>query len=116
MASNESKEDGFDKVYGGIGRKYNQKSVKERIKALFLDNLGKVITREQILGVSKDPVSHKEPENWHQRLSELRTDDGYTILSWSDNQNLKVEEYLMPNASRREIASPQDKTIRKYVE
>jgi len=68
------------KIYGKIKKKYSQKSIKQRIEALFLDNIGKVITREQILEVATDPETKKQPENWHQRLSELRTDDGYTIL------------------------------------
>ncbi len=43
-----------------------------------LDNVGKIINHEQIIEVAKEPVSEKQPEKWHQRLSELRTDDGYT--------------------------------------
>jgi len=70
-------------TYGRIKGSYRQKSVKKRIEALFLDNIGKVLSREQILKVAADPKTGKEPENWHQRLSELRTDDGYTILSFS---------------------------------
>lgn len=92
------------KVYGEIGRAYRQKSIKRRIEALFLDNIGKVIDREQILKVAKDPKTGKEPENWHQRLSELRTDDGYTILSWRDRSDLKVQEYLMPHSRKRPTA------------
>lgn len=90
-----------DKVYGKVKRKYLQGSIKQRIEALFLDNIGKVITREQILQVAIDPVSGKQPENWHQRLSELRTDDGYTILSWRNRGWLRVEEYLMTSADKR---------------
>jgi len=95
------------KIYGKIKKKYTQKSVKERIEALFLDNIGKVITREQIIEVATDPKTKKQPENWHQRLSELRTDNGYTILSWRNRGWLRVEEYLMlssekrPNAGKR---------------
>lgn len=70
----------LDKVYGKVKKKYKQSSIKQRIEALFLDNIGKIITREQILSVATDPITRKQPENWHQRLSELRTDDGYTIL------------------------------------
>jgi hypothetical protein len=80
---------------------YPQKSVKKRIEALFLDNIGRVITREQIIEVARDPDTGKEPENWHQRLSELRTDDGYAILSWRNRGDLKVQEYLMPDSRRR---------------
>lgn len=60
---------------------YNQRSVRARIEAFFLDNVGKVATREQIIQVATDLRTGRVPENWHQRLSELRTDYGYTILS-----------------------------------
>ena len=84
---------------------YNQRSVKARIEAFFLDNLGKVATREQIIEVATDPSTRRQPENWHQRLSELRTDSGYTILSWRNRGDLRVSEYMMPSAERRSRAS-----------
>lgn len=84
---------------------YNQRSIRARIEAFFLDNLGKVATREQIIQVATDPATGRQPENWHQRLSELRTDMGYTILSWRNRGDLKVSEYMMPNAERRSAAS-----------
>jgi hypothetical protein len=87
--------------YGKVKHSYRQESVKKRIEALFLDNLGKILTREQILQAAIDPNTAKEPENWHQRLSELRTDDGYTILSWRNRGDLKVQEYLMLDARKR---------------
>ena len=90
-----------DKVYGKVKGPYGQKSVSKRIEALFLDNIGKVLTREMIIQVATDPVTGREPENWHQRLSELRTDAGYTILSWRDDPNLAVQEYLMSSAKKR---------------
>ena len=90
-----------DKMYGKVKGPYRQKSVSKRIEALFLDNIGKVLTREMIIQVATDPVTGREPENWHQRLSELRTDAGYTILSWRDDPNLAVQEYLMPSAEKR---------------
>jgi len=92
-------------AYGRVRRTYKQPSVKKRIQALFLDNLGKILSREQILQVATDPKTGKEPENWHQRLSELRTDDGYTILSWRNRGDLKVQEYLMPHARKRPRAA-----------
>ena len=55
---------------------YLQKSIRERLEAFLLENLGKIATREQLVEVSKDPVSGDAPENWHQRLSELRVDFG----------------------------------------
>lgn len=80
---------------------YTQKSVIKRIEALFLDNIGTVITRERIIEAATNPISNKVPENWHQRVSELRTIHGYTILTKRDCENLKVSEYLMPDAKKR---------------
>jgi hypothetical protein len=88
--------------YGKVKRRpYTQKSVKKRIEALFLDNVGKILTREQIIEVATDPTTGRAPENWHQRLSELRTDDGYTILSWRNRGDLKVQEYVLPHIKKR---------------
>lgn len=91
--------------YATIRKKYTQKSISERIEALFLDNVGKIVTREQILKVAIDPATGRIPENWHQRLSELRTDKGYTILSRRDRKDLEVSEYLMPSPERNARAS-----------
>lgn len=87
-------------------KKYKQKAVRDRIRAFFLDNLGKVVTREQIVRLAGGR------ENWHQRLSELRTDEGYTILSSRDRDTLTVSEYLMPSAERRPTAA---KRVRPLV-
>ena len=84
---------------------YLQRSIRARIEAFFLDNLGRVATREQLIEVAKDPRTGRQPENWHQRLSELRTDSGYTILSWRNRGDLRVSEYMMPNAERRSTAA-----------
>lgn len=109
-----------DKIYGEIKKTYLQSSIKKRIEALFLDNLGKILTREQIIKVSVDPKTGRAPENWHQRLSELRTDDGYTILSWRNRGYLNVEEYLMPHTKKRDNADkrvkPDDITWLKVLE
>ncbi|MDE0611439.1 MAG: restriction endonuclease [Gammaproteobacteria bacterium] len=95
---------------------YRQASVRARIEAFFIDNLGKVATREQIIKVATDPETGRIPENWHQRLSELRTDKGYTILSWRNRGNLKVSEYMMPNSERRNTASKRTRPTRKTWE
>src|SRR4030042_6271484 len=93
------------KLYGKPKGPYRQKSVKQRIEALFVDNLGKVLTREQIIEAATDPDSGRQPENWHQRLSELRTDAGYTILSWRNRGDLRGQEYVMPTPRRRAVAA-----------
>lgn len=94
-----------NKIYSTDNLKYTQKTVSQRIEAFFLNNLGKIVTRTQILGAATDPNTGVQPENWHQRLSELRTDKGYTILSWRDTKELATQEYLMPDATRRAIAA-----------
>lgn len=93
------------KEYGSVKGPYNQPSVRERILALFLDNVGKVLTRSQILeAIGVSSKTGEPPENWHQRLSELRTDYGYTILTKRDRPDLQPSEYLMPHTNRREAA------------
>lgn len=94
-----------EKRYSNDRNQYKQKTVRERIEALLLNNLGLIVTREQILQVAKDPVTGKPYENWHQRLSELRTDYGYTILTNRDVSMLKPQEYLMLTSDRRDTAA-----------
>jgi len=101
------------KDYAQIRKKYDQTTIKQRIEALFLDNIGKIVTRERIIEVAKDPRTGEEPENWHQRLSELRTDDGYTILSARDRSGLKVSEYLLLTSRKRRRAGKRVKPERK---
>jgi hypothetical protein len=92
------------KIYSRDKSSYTQKTVRQRLEALFLANVGLVVTRDQILAAARDPKTGNEPENWHQRLSELRTDHGYTILSWRDWKELKPQEYVLASAEKREIA------------
>ena len=94
-----------EKVYSDDTSSYTQKTVSQRIEALFLNNLGKVVTREQIIRAATNPKTGIQPENWHQRLSELRTDKGYTILSWRDWKALAPQEYVMPNDEKRKGAA-----------
>ena len=115
-----SEKENPDKIYAKLIKgKFTQKSIKQRIEALFLNNIGKIITRELIIEVATDPVTGKQPENWHQRLSELRTDDGYTILSWRNRGWLRVEEYMMPSAEKRPKAAkrvkPTPETLQKVL-
>ena len=91
-----------DYEYAVVRGPYTQNSVRARIEAFFLENVGRVATREQIIEAATDPKTGRQPENWHQRLSELRTDYGYTILSWRNRGDLQVSEYVMPHAERRD--------------
>lgn len=93
------------KIYSADESKYDQISVSKRLEAFFLANVGLVVTREQIIDVARDPKTGKEPENWHQRLSELRTDKGYTILSRRDWSALSGEEYCLASVEVRKTAA-----------
>lgn len=79
------------------------RSIRGLIRQVFLDNLGIVITGEQIDAALREAFGRRI-ENWHQRLSELRTDEGYTILSNRDRVNLRPGQYLMETAERRPVA------------
>lgn len=89
---------------GSLKKQYSQRAIKDRLKAFLLDNVSKVVTRQMLVEVSKDPSTGLEPENWHQRLSELRTDDGYTILSKRDRSYLSVGEYVLESTLQRTSA------------
>jgi hypothetical protein len=75
------------------------------VRQLFLDNLGKVITKEELIRAICEGTGLPDYENWHQRLSELRTDEGYTILSRRDRRDLRPGQYLMLSSERREAAA-----------
>lgn len=102
-----------EKTYSTDEADYDQKTVSARVEALFLNNVGLVVTREQIIKAATNPKTGVQPENWHQRLSELRTDKGYTILSWRDWKELKPSEYVMPHTERRETAAKRVAPSRK---
>jgi hypothetical protein len=81
--------------------KYGQRSVKDRIRAYLLDRVGEMVTSEELAEVARDPQTGKRRENWHQRLSELRVNEGYTIESWRDSARLKPGEYRLASKRRR---------------
>lgn len=95
----------LEKIYSSDNTIYEQKSVSKRLEAFFLNNVGLVVTRNQILAAARDFITGIEPENWHQRLSELRTDKGYTILSWRDWRALSPQEYVLASVERRATAA-----------
>jgi hypothetical protein len=79
------------------------------LEAFFLDHVGEIVTRTQLLEVARDPTTGELPENWHQRLSELRTDSGYNIQSSRDAKELKVSEYRLASATPRPAAGKRRK-------
>ncbi len=53
----------FDRL-NNVTKQYIQKSIIQRLEALFLDNLGKIITNDQLIQVAKDPITGNAPENY----------------------------------------------------
>lgn len=88
-------------------------NVKGRIRQFLIDNVGQVVTRDQIQNAARDPGTGFVPENWHQRLSELRVDEGFDILSWRDRSNLKPGQYLLESATPVRPAKPRV-TLSRY--
>ena len=85
---------------GRVEKTYTQGTIRARIEAFLLDNVGRVVTREMIQKVARDPRTGTDPENWHQRLSELRTDSGYRILSNRDDPRIGLGEYLLASPEK----------------
>jgi len=87
-------------------RPRKKSSVRSRIRDFFLEHVHEVVTREQIQEAARNPETGKVPENWHQRLSELRVDEGYDILSWRDRQHLKPGQYVLDSADPARVPKP----------
>jgi hypothetical protein len=81
-------------------------SARERIKQLFLENIGQVISKERIADVAGIA-------EWARRIRELRDEYGYRIKSHKDLPELKPGEYLLddpipsPKAKERKIGKDQ---------
>ncbi|KPV94809.1 Type-2 restriction enzyme KpnI [Pseudoalteromonas sp. P1-9] len=81
-------------------------SARKRIEELFLNNISRVITKEQISEVA-------QINEWARRVRELRDEFGYEIKSHKDEQSLKPGEYILhnpvpsPKAKERKISKDQ---------
>jgi hypothetical protein len=67
------------------------KGARAKLRAYFLANLGRVMNSDElreIAGISE----------WARRVRELRTEEGYLILTNNDRANLKPGEYLLESA------------------
>lgn len=62
---------------------------KAQLRAYFLANLGKVMNSDELRRVAGD-ISE-----WARRVRELRTEEGYLILTHNDRSELKPGEYLL---------------------
>jgi hypothetical protein len=71
--------------------KPKKSGARERLRVYFLSNIGRVVNSEELRKVAGD-ISE-----WARRIRELRTEEGYQILTHNDRKELKPGEYLLEN-------------------
>lgn len=62
---------------------------RAKLRAHFLANIGRVMDSEQLRAVSGNQ------SEWGRRVRELRTEEGYPILTHNDRSDLKPGQYLL---------------------
>ena len=83
---------------------------RARLRVHFLNNLGRVIQAEELRAVAGN-ISE-----WARRIRELRTEEGYLILTNNDRADLKPGEYLLETAKPQPaFARGISKETRAYV-
>ena len=65
---------------------------RDRLRACFLANLGRVIASDELRAASGG-ISE-----WARRVRELRTEEGYQILTHNDRSDLRPGQYLLLSA------------------
>ena len=87
-----------------------QPGSKAKLRAFFLDNIGRVLDSEVLSQVGGK-------SEWARRVRELRGQEGYEILTHKDRSDLKPGQYLLVSAERRDNASERSisKETRAYV-
>lgn len=63
-----------------------------RLRAHFLANLGRVMDSDELRAVAENQ------SEWARRVRELRTEEGYLILTHNDRSALKPGQYLLESA------------------
>lgn len=86
------------------------KGARARLRLHFLANLGRVMGADELR-----PVAGNISE-WARRVRELRTEEGFLILTHNDRANLKPGEYLLETAKPQPaFARGISKETRAYV-
>ena len=80
--------DGAKIVCGG-GLKKQSTGARAKLRAHFLANIGRVMGSDELRKVAGS-ISE-----WARRVRELRTEEGYQILTHNDRDDLKPGEYLL---------------------
>jgi len=65
------------------------KGAKSKLRAHFLANIGRVMESDELRVVANNQ------SEWARRVRELRTEEGYTILTHNDRSELKPGQYLL---------------------
>jgi len=65
--------------------------VRGKLRAHFLANIGRVMDSEELRAVGDNQ------SEWARRVRELRTEEGYLILTHNDRSELKPGQYLLEN-------------------
>ena len=68
------------------------KGARAKLRAYFLTNIGRVLSAEELR-----PVAGNTSE-WARRVRELRTEEGFLILTHNDRADLKPGDYLLETA------------------
>lgn len=75
-----------------MSREKDSQGARAMLRAHFLANLGRVMASDELRLVAGN-ISE-----WARRIRELRTEEGYQILTHNDRSELKPGEYLLENA------------------
>lgn len=69
----------------------NPKGARAKLRVHFLSNIGRIMNSKELQEIAGG-ISE-----WARRVRELRTEEGYQILTHHDRSNLKPGEYLLEN-------------------
>lgn len=74
------------------GSRKPPKGARAQLRQFFLDHLGEILEGEQLRQVAGGI------NEWARRIRELRTEEGYQILTHNDRADLKPGQYLLETA------------------
>lgn len=72
-----------------VTRKKSSGGAKKKLRSHFLSNLGRVMDSDELREVADNQ------SEWARRVRELRTEEGYQILTHNDRSDLKPGQYLL---------------------
>jgi len=70
-------------------KKQSRGGARGKLRAHFLENIGKVMNSDELRAIADNQ------SEWARRVRELRTEEGYQILTHNDRSELKPGQYLL---------------------